>query len=433
MTLNMRHYKQFLVDLNPAQLVEIQTYTATLLGDLRERHSLNTIKRPHMAMLERRGGNRFEIGLPGLCRDVREEPDAPSARHPMRVLDISETGYRLVGDVFFKPFQILSIEFSPPGQKRVHTLAQIMRVRKCHLPKSETYEYGCRTLSPELVAHARLESAHRTAIHKALEARELFPLLLIDAASDAENVARRLEQRGYPLARVASARQALPALRDAPGESAARLVLCPAASLVRAEAPAWLLALRKEFPHVATLALAATEKEYAQARWRAHADETVRPGAELEALEPALQRALYAHLAAPVEAPPPAPPTLKLLIAGSIEKNLRRQQTLLAREEFWIDKCLSCEGLLRELQMQMFDVLLVAEKLLGEDAPKRIAQIRAENPNLVIVVEAAEETRPQDLLSTEADLAIEAMASRKSLLKCMERARRIHRHSMILL
>ena len=426
----LQDYKRFLVSLDPSRLADVQAETAALANELLERQPIRTAKRPHVAMPERRAAERLEVGVPGTYREATLDSSAPAAKRPVRILDASHTGYRFICGAPLRPLQVLALEFRCPGRPATRVLVQVMRVRGCRLPGRENYEIGCRALTPELATRARLELAHREAVRSALDNHPEIPVLQLMAGTGAQNARKWLRAKGYPVSGVPSARDVLPALRDAGSVSSARLLVCPAAPAAQAKAPIWLRNLPDEFPEVGILALAADTREYAKARWLRRADRIIQTQALARDMQTALEATLYTRLFSPAEAPPPA--TLKLLMAARHEKHLRRQQTLLAGEDFWIDKCRSSTAMRLELEMQMFDALIVTQELLEGNPAEAIAQLRADHPDLVLIVEAAPSVEPWRLMETETDLVLEPMASRKSLLENLARARAIARRRAFL-
>ncbi len=424
MNLDLQHYKNFLIDQDRAELTEIQSYISRLLSNLRKHAEPQISKRPHMAMPERRTVRaRYQVGLGGFCWDACREIPKSLDKIPVRILDISSSGCRLISNVVFRPLQILSLEFEMPQGRGKRILIEVVRVRKCQLPEQVQHEIGCRTLNAEIVDRARKEKEYFDSIRLTLDDHASIPILHLAAGTGSANARKWFRKEGFPVTKVGSVRDIPSLLKKIDPVAPPRLFVCPASLVAKKTPPAWLTKIDRAQPPIGVLAIAANEKEYTQSRANFLVDQTVLAKEfEIKAAL-AVDRAQFKGLLREDETFSHS--SLKILLAGSDEKDLRRFQTLLIGEDYHIDKVLTYEAALRELEFQMFDVLVIGARLLNGDSEEKIKELQAKNSGLVIVIEADAPARTRNLISLDIDLVLEPMANRAKLLQCLERARNI--------
>ncbi|HPS00221.1 MAG TPA: hypothetical protein PLA90_01640 [Candidatus Sumerlaeota bacterium] len=418
-------YKDFLASQEHSELADIRQYVHSLLENIEEHASSCATKRPHMAMPERRAPEeRYQIGLPATCWDALQ-PFSKAVRTTVRALDISRSGFRFISPEPYRPMQILRLQLNSPGHQGPPILIQTVRVRRCQLPDQETYDIGCQTISESMVQQAENEITILDGFCDRLRDPSQFGILHIASTRKAEEIGRLIRQQGYALTQVASSRNIQGALRAWDQSAPPTLVICPASHLLRKPEPAWLGQVARAYPQIGLLAIADSETELAATKMSQPVDEGLTAQAVDTALIGAIHQTLFGRL---VETSTDLPPLhMKILVASPDEMRARRFQTLLHPEACCTEKCDSYTAARTELDGQFFHAVILDHRLLEQNSPEILRELRTLYPWLAIVAETQTLQDAARLTALGADCVLPASCKRNDLTICIQRVQRLFR------
>ena len=405
--------REFLAGLDEKEVDDIRSYLEGLVADLEEGHRVDIGKRPHMAMPERRLGDRYSVSMIGSAVNALARGKEAKDRKPVRLMDMSRSGCGMISSALFLPGQILAISFKGPSAQTRKLYAEVVRARECSLPRQTIYQMGCRLVTREVVKHAREELSRRQGVDELFSDPAEIRVVQLAKGKGARSVSAKLEALGYAVTRVTVATRILAALE----ETDAQIFVVPA-DAVKGRKPAWLTRLRKERGQTAVVALASNTRE--SLRLIELGVEQVVDVAEYESqLEHAVKCALFIKL--PWLERHVSKYPVKILLAGPSERQLRRSEAILLQENCLVAKARRCAKMVSELDMQQFQVVVVSDLFLGESEGV-VADMRQAHPALVIIVESDSAKATERALEDGADLVVAPTANRSQLTQLVDHA-----------
>jgi CheY-like chemotaxis protein len=417
-----RSYKDFLAAQDPDELARNHSHFPRLIENLGKHLTLDTPKRPHIAMPEQRGLGRYQVGLDGACWGALAPEPADEGKTAVAVLDISSGGCRIMCDTTFSPLSLIALELHTSGWGGRSALLEVVRSQACRVPGKQSFEIGCRIVDAKVVLDARNEQQHIDKVRRQFQPGGDARVLHLAAGAGSQLALRALDTRGIETIRITSAKDILPALHREKAENSTApppdALICPASMVARKTPPVWLKNLAVEFPTVGILALAATEAERSRVRRPLLVDRVCLVKRVQQEMLPTLEL-LVAARSFPVDS---SQRGLKILLAAHEKKRIRQVQTLLWGKDYHLDHARSYTRALRRIQSQVFDILLLSAGLLSENPADDISELRANYPALTIVIEATDEKSVEAPPPTGADLVLGPMPNRKQFIECLKSA-----------
>ncbi|MBN1868101.1 PilZ domain-containing protein [Candidatus Sumerlaeota bacterium] len=415
----MKDVKRFLAGLNRNELAEIREYVDALLKELRANNRGEPSKRPHVAMPERRQGDRYELDFPGKCWNAMCESDADRDEVPMSIIDISHTGCRLLSNELFPPGALLVLEFCAPSGENKRIIVEVARAQETGEFEGWRYEMGCRTVAEGQADQAEEDIARQKSVRKQLAHHPGIRVLLLAKGPGSVRVEKWLKAEKYNIEAVSTPDELLSGAESRPPH----LLVAPFADVQKGKNK-WFRRFLQDASDAATIVVAPNAKEGKRARLLHGADEVVLASKIETEIPLAVERALLARFLCKEQKMKKF--SVKVLVAGPEEKQLRRLETLLLQEDYLIVKSLTQEDMFRQLVFQKIDILIADPSMLERDGEDQIPFIHESEPQLVVVAETAVPRTAQSLLDVGVDLVLSPTASRNELLERLEQAYRVH-------
>lgn len=414
MTYDMRTLQDFLAGLTADELTQTRDLVSELLTNKQILQHVQPGKRPHIAMPERRGGDRYHIDVAGKGWDALKVRPTEADKCGVTMVDISANGCSLKTDTQFRPSQILSVECRTPTGLDQRIFVEVVRSRGVGTTRQAAFDIGCRTVDESHIARARQFLDHQKSLRARLDDHASIRVVQLAGDADCQAVFEWLRDQEYDIKSVKSPQEILPAVAS----HNASLVLTPA-SAIRSGATAWLDDLRNSFPKTCVVSLAGTIEDCGRVK-ALGVEQSVIVSKVSAQVRLALERAFCRQVSDLRDALKKIP--VKLMIAGRDEKHMRRLETLLLGRNYLISKCPAPEELQHELQMQKYDLLIAAGEIFSENRFDDIAELRRHYPALVIIIDTDDPEQAQEALGKDADLTLRTSATRAELMDCIEKA-----------
>jgi CheY-like chemotaxis protein len=418
-TPQMKDVKRFLAGLNRSELAEIRAYIDSLLEELRASNRVEPSKRPHIAMQERRQGDRYELDFPGKCWNAMSESESEREEVPMSITDISHTGCRLLSNTHFSPGTPLVLVFSPPSGEEKRIIVEVARSQETSEFEGWRFEMGCRTVAEGQADQAEQDIARQKAVRRQLADHPHIRVLLFAKGAGSVRIEKWLKSKNYDVETVSAVDEILPRVES----HRAQLLLAPFDAVQKGKNK-WFRKLLQEFPDTGTIVIAPTAKDGKRARMIPGADEVVLASKVETELPAAIDRSLLARFLC--QEHKMTKYSVKILVAGPEEKQLRRLETLLLQEDCLIAKSLTVEDMFRQLVFQKIDILIADPSVFQREGEDLLPFIRESGPQLVVIAETASPKTAESLLDGGVDLILSPSASRSELLERLEQAYRVH-------
>lgn len=412
--LSLENIGEFLLSLDQEELRSIQSQVEGLVEDLHSRHRAESGKRPHMAMPERRLGDRYSISLVGKAHNAMEKKRDATGGNPVRILDLSRSGCGVISSALFYPGQILDLAFKTPGGRPRRVYVEVVRARECSLPGQTIYEMGCRLVNEDTIRHVREQMKWMRSTGELFSDLASVRIVQLATGKGSRNLSKHLENKGYDLTRVSSGPAIAQALEERPAEVA---ILPPDA--LKGRRPAWFTRLRRERPQTAVVALSSDPREALRLQ-EAGIEQTLDVGEIESGIDQAIRCALFVKL--PWIERHVSQYPVKVLLAGPSERQLRRSETLLLQEKCLVAKARNYARALRELQLQRFQVLLFSDQLLEGESWEPLETVRDEHADLVVILETENANRAAQSLEHGVDMVLSPTANRAQLTDAIDRA-----------
>ena len=283
----MRTLKDFLAGLTPDELTQTRDLINVILSNKQIRQQVETGKRPHVAMRERRGGNRYHVNVIGRGWDALKVLPTDTDKCGITMVDISSTGCSFTSETPYHPSQILSIECRPPQGKEKKIFVEVIRARRIPNSRPLAYDIGCRALDETHIAQAREFIAHQISVRTRLDDHPSIHILQLIGGADCQEIHDYLRRQEYDAQTITSSDEIITAATTLKPDT----FLCPASAITGKES-GWLNEFRSNFPDTPIIALSPSVEECGRVR-ALGIEHAVIASKGVSEIRVALERALY--------------------------------------------------------------------------------------------------------------------------------------------